>query len=132
MDLLTRATTYCDINDITVPRTLAYLLPTISEPLYTHCVARCTLDFFAYGLWQLAHDHIDDEQFFVIGDISSTTPLKLPRPHLDALQQIDTSMQPQTLYIIDSAAEIAYIHLGNSIDELHTRLRTIDSTYICL
>jgi hypothetical protein len=131
MDLTTLATTYCDVNDITCPPTFREVILQLESLQYTNLIARCTLDFFAHGVRQLAHKHIDEEQFFLMGDIWSTTVLKQPRPHLDALDQMLHDLQPQTLYVIDGAAEVAFSHRGWSLQNLQAQLHVVGSAYIC-
>lgn len=60
----------------------------------------------------LVHGKIDEETFFTLGDISSTTPLFSSHAHrggLETLFAIENNIAEDTLYIVEDSARHYYI-----------------------
>ena len=111
MNIEQKIIAYCDLNEIayaTVRIRFAEALQTFSAITNIH--AWNTLDFLAIGIWKLLNKTISDEDFFQIGDITSSIPLKQKRPFLDACKLLQEKIDTNTLYVIDEAAKIAFVH----------------------
>ncbi len=111
MNIEQKIIAYCDLNEIASSNAwirFAEIAQTFSA--ITNIYAWNTLDFLAIGIWKLLNKTISDEEFFQIGDITSSIPLKQPRPFLDACKLLQEKIDTNTLYVIDDVAKIAFVH----------------------
>lgn len=83
------------------------------------------MDFLCQWIWDLYNWVIDDEIFFQIGDITSNSIVKTPRPYLQGVYNILENLQPHTLYVIDVSARIAYTHINWSRDMVEQKLHQV-------
>ncbi|MEI7478340.1 MAG: hypothetical protein WCJ81_07875 [bacterium] len=60
---------YCDINSIPDDQEYCLLAEHIESNTYDHIVCWNTNDFLAQGIWDFLHHMIDEEIFFLIGDV---------------------------------------------------------------
>lgn len=111
MNIEQKIIAYCDLNEI-APASVRIRFAEIAQSFsaITNIYAWNTLDFLAIGIWKLLNKTISDEEFFQIGDITSSIPLKQPRPFLDACKLLQEKIDTNTLYVIDEAAKIAFVH----------------------
>lgn len=104
---------FCDLNSITPITAYQDFSDILLTSTYENCIVYNTYDFLVQWIRDHHMNKIDDEHFFQIGDIGSEQPLKLPRPHLDAVEKILSDIQSSTIYVIDDAAKL---HILMSID----------------
>ena len=113
---------FCDLNSITNVSRYQDFSDIILGNSFTHCSAYNTVDFLIQWIRDLHTNKIDDEHFFQIWDTGSEQLLKWHRPHLEAVEKILSDIQPSTIYVIDDAAKIAYIHVHWSRDDVEKKL----------
>ena len=87
------------------------------------------------GYHELVHGIIDDEAFFVIGDISATRSVfaSAPRSSLEAVFLIEEDIAHSTLYIVEQSARSYYIskstdggkHLKKELAAKHSHILAI-------
>lgn len=113
---------FCDLNSISPISAYQDFSDLLLWNRFEHCVVYNTYDFLVQWIRDHHMNKIDDEHFFQIGDIGSEQPLKLSRPHLDAVENILSDIQSSTIYVIDAAAKIAYTHVHWSRDAVEKKL----------
>ena len=123
---------FCDLNEIAYADRYNKIIPLVEDKKFLQCIAWNTNDFLIYGIRDLAHCNIDDEEFFQIWDITSHRPLKQERPHLHAVEKILDSIQEHTLYVVDAAAKIAYEHIHWSREKVDSMLKEKHATIVAI
>lgn len=111
MNIEQKIIAYCDLNEIASATVwIRFAEAAQSFSAIANIYAWNALDFLAIGIWKLLNKTISDEDFFQIGDITSSIPLKQKRPFLDACNILQEKIDANTLYVIDEAAKIAFVH----------------------
>ena len=102
---------WCDLNDIDLSSSAASSEEIISAlEKYPTLVAFHSYSFLFKGYHDLTHGVIDDEQFFLLGDISSDAPIFSPGTSgLESVFVIEETVQRSTLYITEGGARAYYV-----------------------